>query len=110
MSKGAGSGGANLAPLFICAHLWCQLQAGPHSTHITASIVTAAGVICVAHPVAEGICADKALFGIQQFGSGLPPPPTISKSDEEFLAMGLEFVVTREDIKVTELNELFEKV
>ena len=61
-------------------------------------------------PAAEGICADKALFGLQQFGDTLPPPPTISKSDEEFLAMGLEFVQSRDDIKITELNELFEKV
>jgi hypothetical protein len=50
------------------------------------------------------------LFGIRHFGDSLPPPPTISKPDEEFLAMGLEFVESREDIKVTELNELFEKV
>jgi hypothetical protein len=61
-------------------------------------------------PVAEGISSDKALFGITQFGDSLPPPPMISKPDEEFLAMGLEFVESREDIKVTELNELFEKV
>lgn len=59
---------------------------------------------------AEGISSDKALFGLTQFGDNLPPPPLISKPDEEFLAMGLEFVETREDIKVTELNELFEKV
>lgn len=58
----------------------------------------------------EGICSDKALFGVQHFGDSLPPPPTISKPDEEFLAMGLEFVESREGIKVTELNELFEKV
>jgi hypothetical protein len=40
----------------------------------------------------------------------LPPPPAISKTDPEFLALGLEFVYTRDGIKVTELNELFEKV
>lgn len=50
------------------------------------------------------------MFGVQHFGDTHPPPPAISKPDEDFLAMGLEFVVAREDLKVTELNELFEKV
>lgn len=59
----------------------------------------------------EGICADKALWGLATYGpDGAPPPPAISKRDEEFLAMGLEFVASGEGIKVTELNELFEKV
>lgn len=40
----------------------------------------------------------------------VPPPPIISKPDAEFLALGLEFVETRDGIKITELNELFEKV
>lgn len=38
-----------------------------------------------------------------------PPPPAISKPDEAFLSLGIEFVDSREGIKITELNELFEK-
>eukprot|EP00877_Chromochloris_zofingiensis_P006775 jgi/Chrzof1/2350/Cz11g11270.t1 len=44
-----------------------------------------------------------------QFGS-LPPAPRISKTDEDFQKLGVEFVEVKEGIKVTELNELFEKV
>ena len=40
----------------------------------------------------------------------VPPPPPITKTDEDFLDLGVEFVHTRDGIKVTELNELFEKV
>jgi hypothetical protein len=39
-----------------------------------------------------------------------PPPPPISKSDHEFLQMGLEFMSSRDGIRVSELNELFDKV
>lgn len=37
-------------------------------------------------------------------------PPPVTKTDEEFAALGVEFCETLEGIKVTELNELFEKV
>jgi hypothetical protein len=61
----------------------------------------------------DGVCTDKALLTDRLTGSStltVPPPPIISKPDAEFLALGLEFVETREGIKITELNELFEKV
>jgi hypothetical protein len=50
----------------------------------------------------------KATWGDRQ--DGLPPPPAISKSNEHFEAMGLEFVESLDGIKITDLNELFEKV
>jgi hypothetical protein len=59
------------------------------------------------------VCTDKALLNDRLIGSStltVPPPPIISKPDAEFLSLGLEFVETREGIKITELNELFEKV
>jgi hypothetical protein len=59
------------------------------------------------------VCTDKALLNDRLTGSNTltaPPPPIISKPDAEFLSLGLEFVETREGIKITELNELFEKV
>jgi GNAT superfamily N-acetyltransferase len=52
----------------------------------------------------------KAAWASNAFGSALPPPPAISKADEEFGALGIEFVATLDGIKVLELNELFEKV
>lgn len=42
--------------------------------------------------------------------AALPPVPIISQTDAHFEQLGLEFVRTRDGIKVTELNELFEKV
>jgi hypothetical protein len=65
---------------------------------------------CRSTTAAEGVCSDKALWGSSAFGGAAPPAPTISKTDAEFLALGLEFVESGEGIKVTELNELFEKV
>uniref|UniRef100_A0A383W9I4 N-acetyltransferase domain-containing protein n=1 Tax=Tetradesmus obliquus TaxID=3088 RepID=A0A383W9I4_TETOB len=61
----------------------------------------------------DGVCTDKALLNDRLTGGStlaVPPPPIISKPDAEFLALGLEFVETRDGIKITELNELFEKV
>lgn len=51
---------------------------------------------------------DKTQFGDRLEGHMIPPP--ISKTDQEFEDMGLEFVTTREGIVLTELNDLFEKV
>eukprot|EP00882_Tetradesmus_deserticola_P008157 GHRQ01008596.1.p1 GENE.GHRQ01008596.1~~GHRQ01008596.1.p1 ORF type:complete len:262 (+),score=88.88 GHRQ01008596.1:305-1090(+) len=61
----------------------------------------------------DGVCTDKALLNDRLTGSSsvtVLPPPTISKPDAEFLSLGLEFVEARDGIKITELNELFEKV
>lgn len=56
----------------------------------------------------EGMSQAKSTWA-DQFGS-LPPAPRISKTDEDFQKLGVEFVEVKEGIKVTELNELFEKV
>lgn len=58
---------------------------------------------------AEGICTEKANFSAQ-LGATLPPPPAISKPDEAFASLGLEFVESGEGINIPELNDLFEKV
>lgn len=87
-----------------------RVHSGHTRTHCVENRIVGAAYFCFLCPAAEGICTDKSLFGIQHWGDALPPAPTISKPDEEFLALGLEFVESREDIKVTELNELFEKV
>lgn len=58
----------------------------------------------------DGVCTDKSEFTRRFITTAVPEPPEISKSDAEFLAMGLEFIDVREGIKITELNELFEKV
>lgn len=49
----------------------------------------------------------KLAWAEARFPEGLPLPQ-ISKSDEEF--DGVEFLDSADGIKVTELNELFEKV
>jgi len=51
---------------------------------------------------------DKTQWG-EQFDGNMRPPP-ISKNDEQFAAMGLEFVYGKEGIALPELNDLFEKV
>lgn len=59
---------------------------------------------------ADGLSSGKVAWADRFPGGRLPVPP-ISKSDEEFLRLqGVEFLTTREGIKVTELNELFDKV
>lgn len=58
----------------------------------------------------DGVCTDKAEFTNRLITSAVPEPPQISKSDAEFMALGVEFVEVREGVKLTELNELFEKV
>jgi ribosomal protein S18 acetylase RimI-like enzyme len=52
--------------------------------------------------------ATAAFFAAHEQSS--PPPPAITKSDAEFAAMGVEFVDTREGVRVQELNDLFERV
>jgi hypothetical protein len=37
-------------------------------------------------------------------------PPRISKQDEDFLKIGVEFVESSEGVVIPELNDLFEKV
>lgn len=51
---------------------------------------------------------DKTQWGEQFLGK--LTPPKLSKSDEHFNSLGLEFVETREGIVLTELNDLFERV
>jgi hypothetical protein len=51
----------------------------------------------------------KLEWAAGRFPDGLPLPP-VTKSDTDFEALGVEFLDTRDGIKVTELNELFEKV
>eukprot|EP00878_Enallax_costatus_P011205 GHUV01011701.1.p2 GENE.GHUV01011701.1~~GHUV01011701.1.p2 ORF type:complete len:179 (+),score=10.64 GHUV01011701.1:343-879(+) len=58
----------------------------------------------------DGVCTDKADFTSRLITSEVPEPPQISKPDATFMAMGLEFVEEHDGIKITELNELFEKV
>jgi hypothetical protein len=41
---------------------------------------------------------------------GALPLPTISRSDEEFARLGVEFLTTSDGIRVYELIELFDKV
>ncbi|GBF91909.1 acetyltransferase [Raphidocelis subcapitata] len=57
----------------------------------------------------EGMSPGKLDWASSRFPGGLPLPP-ISRSDEEFLKLGVEFLDAREGIKAAELNELFEKV
>lgn len=56
----------------------------------------------------EGMSPDKTQWG-EQFQGNLTPPK-LSKTDEHFSSLGLEFVETREGIVLTELNDLFERV
>ena len=56
----------------------------------------------------EGMSPDKTQWG-EQFLGNLQPPP-LSKTDDQFRALGLEFVETREGIVLPELNDLFERV
>lgn len=58
---------------------------------------------------AEGICSDKPSWTVAASAVTLKPP-SISKPDEAFNDMGLEFVETVEGIAVPELNDLFAKV
>ena len=50
----------------------------------------------------------KLDWASSRFPGGLPLPP-ISKSDAAFLELGVEFLEAREGVKVTELNDLFDK-
>eukprot|EP00879_Flechtneria_rotunda_P031573 GHRR01034505.1.p1 GENE.GHRR01034505.1~~GHRR01034505.1.p1 ORF type:complete len:166 (+),score=38.29 GHRR01034505.1:128-625(+) len=59
--------------------------------------------------ILEGVCTNKQDL-IGSIAATTLMPPQISRSDADFLAMGLEFVETQEGLKITELNELFEKV
>lgn len=54
----------------------------------------------------EGVSTDKACFMSDQ----QPPPPTITKSDEDFAEEGLEFVWGLNGIVLDELNDLFQRV
>jgi hypothetical protein len=58
---------------------------------------------------ADGMSPGKLDWATGRFPSGLPVPP-IGRSDADFESLGVEFLDVREGIKVTELNELFEKV
>lgn len=51
---------------------------------------------------------DKTQFGDRLEGYMIPPK--ISKPNDAFAAMGLEFVTSHEGIVLSELNDLFEKV
>lgn len=56
----------------------------------------------------EGMSPDKTQWG-EQFQGNLMPP-SLSKTDEHFRTLGLEFVEMREGIVIPELNDLFERV
>lgn len=58
---------------------------------------------------ADGMSSGKVTWAERFPKGGLPPPP-ITRSDDEFLQLGVEFRTSRDGIKVTELNELFDKV
>ncbi|GAX83051.1 hypothetical protein CEUSTIGMA_g10477.t1 [Chlamydomonas eustigma] len=55
----------------------------------------------------EGMSPEKVKWAER---ASLPSPPALSKPDEAFHRMGLEFVEMKDGIVLTELNELFEKV
>ena len=50
----------------------------------------------------------KSQWGEQWMGTLNPPP--LSRSDAYFEALGVEFVENADDINISELNEVFEKV
>jgi hypothetical protein len=54
----------------------------------------------------DGVCGRKAdlMAGAQQ------AQPAISKSDEHFQAMGLEFVSGTDELSIADLNDLFSRV
>jgi GNAT superfamily N-acetyltransferase len=56
----------------------------------------------------EGISLETALWSTKL--QGMLQPPKISKQDEEFFKIGVEFVEASDGIVVSELNDLFEKV
>lgn len=67
------------------------------------------------HPVvhahaADGISPGKVCWVTDRASSESLPMPDISKGDEEFQKLGVEFLTSREGIDMSELNELFEKV
>ena len=53
--------------------------------------------------------SDKQHWGGKFEGVAIAPPP-LTKPDESFHSMGLEFVDTKDGVVLTELNDLFEKV
>ncbi|EFN57263.1 hypothetical protein CHLNCDRAFT_143824 [Chlorella variabilis] len=59
--------------------------------------------------LSDGINTQKPALMVDTLEQQLPPPP-ISKSDEQFLEGGVEFVWGEEGLDVGELNDLFEKV
>lgn len=61
------------------------------------------------HAAADGISGGKVTW-VERLPGGAAPPPTISKSDDDFKALGVEFVYGAEGIDLSQLNELFEKV
>lgn len=65
-------------------------------------------LLAAATAVTEGVSADKPALMSDAAAQRLPPPP-ISKSDEAFSEMGVEFVWSNE-LDMAELNDLFQKV
>lgn len=59
--------------------------------------------------VTDGINTQKPSLMADSLEQHLPPPP-ISKSDDEFMNGGVEFVWGAESVDIAELNNLFEKV
>jgi hypothetical protein len=56
----------------------------------------------------EGISLEAALWSTKL--NGMLQPPKISKQDDDFLSMGVEFVESSDGIVISQLNDLFEKV
>ena len=46
---------------------------------------------------------------VERLPGGAAPAPPISKSDDDFKALGVEFMYRAEGIDLSELNDLFEK-
>lgn len=58
---------------------------------------------------ADGISSGKVTW-IEKLPGGAAPAPPISRSDEDFEQLGVEFVYGPEGIDLSELNDLFERV
>lgn len=104
-------------------HVTCKAyepaQSRNRQQHGSLSRTHACRVACVAQKVTkpklsyvgasvEGICPDKTSWGL--VGPAVPLAPRISRTDADFLAVGVEFLDDPSGLKIGELNELFEKV
>lgn len=61
---------------------------------------------CATAVAADGVCSRKATLGID----APHLPPVISKPDEYFDSLGLEFVSGNAELSISDLNDLFSRV